>query len=220
MPFNKMKTHVYIYKQLKKIYIITYLKWVKIPVWFKLKMNDVQVGNNLRSNGVPVIDVWELGKFSIGDNFIMNNGGRFNVIGRQQRCYFIVYNNAVLKIGNNVGMSASALICFKGITIGNNVKIGGNVVIYDTDFHSLDKYQRRSHKEDVLNTISKEVVIEDDVFIGAHSTILKGVTIGEGSIIGAGSVVTRSIPKNEIWGGNPAKFIKNTLNEPAIADKN
>jgi len=207
-----MKTHVYLYKQIKKIYIITYLKWVKIPVWFKLKVNDVHVGKNLRSNGVPVIDVWEQGEFYIGDNFMMNNGGRFNIIGRQQRCYFIVYNNAVLKIGDNVGISASALICFKGITIGNNVKIGGNVAIYDTDFHSLDKNHRRNHLEDAANMQCREVIIEDDVFIGAHSTILKGVTIGEGSIIGAGSVVARSIPKNEIWAGNPARFIKRALN--------
>ncbi|HTI61592.1 acyltransferase [Mucilaginibacter sp.] len=203
-----MKTHVYIYKQLKKIYIISYLKWVKIPVWFKLKVNDVQVGKGLRSNGVPVIDVWDTGKFSIGENFLMNNGKRFNVIGRQQPCYFIVYNNAVLEIGNNVGISGSAFICFKGISIGNNVRIGGNVAVYDTDFHSLNKYHRRDGKLDIANTQSRKVIIEDDVFIGAHSTILKGVTIGEGAIIGAGSVVAKSVPKNEIWAGNPAKFIK------------
>ena|SRR3569833_1305243 len=208
-----MKTHVYIYKQIKKLYIITYLKWVKWPVRFKLSVNDVHVGKNLKSAGVPVIDVWERGKFSIGDNFSMNNGGRFNIIGRQQPCYFIVYNDAVLKIGDNVGISATALICFKGITIGNNVKIGGNVAIYDTDFHSLDKNYRRNGADDVKNTQCREVVIEDDVFIGAHSIILKGVTIGEGAIIGAGSVVAKSIPKNEIWAGNPAKFIKNTINQ-------
>ncbi|WP_103192495.1 acyltransferase [Formosa algae] len=44
--------------------------------------------------------------------------------------------------------------------------------------------------------------------MGASSIILKGVTIGENSIIGAGSVVTKSVPCNEIWGGNPAKFIR------------
>ena len=52
------------------------------------------------------------------------------------------------------------------------------------------------------------MIIEDNVFIGAHSTILKGVTIGQNSIIGACSVVTKNIPPNEIWAGNPAKFIK------------
>ena len=52
------------------------------------------------------------------------------------------------------------------------------------------------------------VVIKDGAFIGAHTIVLKGVTIGERSIVGAGSVVTRSIPDYEIWAGNPAKFIK------------
>ena len=52
------------------------------------------------------------------------------------------------------------------------------------------------------------VVIEDNVFIGARCIILKGVTIGENSVVGAGSVVTKSIPANEIWAGNPAKFIR------------
>ena len=52
------------------------------------------------------------------------------------------------------------------------------------------------------------VIINNNVFIGAHSIILKGVTIGENSIIGACSLVTNDIPANEIWGGNPARRIK------------
>jgi acetyltransferase-like isoleucine patch superfamily enzyme len=54
------------------------------------------------------------------------------------------------------------------------------------------------------------IKIGNNVFIGAHSTILKGVTIGENAIVGACSVVTKSIPANQIWGGNPARFIKHT----------
>lgn len=51
-------------------------------------------------------------------------------------------------------------------------------------------------------------MIGDNVLIGAHSIILKGVTIGNNAVVAAGSVVSRSIPANELWGGNPAKFIK------------
>ena len=54
----------------------------------------------------------------------------------------------------------------------------------------------------------RPVVIEHDAFIGAGSIILSGVTIGANSVVAAGSVVSRSIPANEIWGGNPARFIK------------
>ena len=53
-----------------------------------------------------------------------------------------------------------------------------------------------------------EVKIGNNVFIGANTIVLKGVTIGDRSIIGAGSVVTKNIPEDEIWGGNPAKFIR------------
>ena len=64
-------------------------------------------------------------------------------------------------------------------------------------------------KDDQKCKVKSPVIIEDNVFIGARSIILKGVTIGRNSIVGAGSVVTKSIPSNQIWGGNPAKFIRN-----------
>ena len=148
------------------------------------------------------------GKFSIGKNFAMNNGIKGNPIGCYEGCTFFVDRGAVLTIGDNVGMSQAALICHKSITIGNNVKIGGGVCIYDTDFHSLDPVIRRSSK-DLKNRAEKPVVIGNDVFIGAKSIILKGVTIEENSVIGAGSVVTKSVPANQIWAGNPARFIRN-----------
>lgn len=54
-----------------------------------------------------------------------------------------------------------------------------------------------------------KVTIEHDVFVGAGCIILKGVTIGACSVIGAGSVVTKNIPANQVWAGNPARFIRN-----------
>lgn len=69
-------------------------------------------------------------------------------------------------------------------------------------------YKERRNSE--LNEIAKTspVIIEDDVFIGTGVLIGKGVTIGARSIIAAGSVVVKSVPADELWGGNPAKFIK------------
>jgi len=66
----------------------------------------------------------------------------------------------------------------------------------------------RKSKDDMKNRVKKPVVVKDNAFIGARSIILKGVTIGNNSIVGAGSVVTKSIPDNEIWAGNPARFIR------------
>lgn len=108
-----------------------------------------------------------------------------------------------------MGISQAALICHQSITIGNNVKIGGGVMIYDTDFHSLDSNVRKDANLDLLSKVKQPVIIANNVFIGARSIVLKGVSIGENSIVGAGSVVTKSIPANQIWAGNPAKFIRN-----------
>ena len=88
------------------------------------------------------------------------------------------------------------------------LKSGGGTSVYTTDFHSLDPIIRAS-KDDQKHSKSAHVVICDNVFIGAKCIILKGVTIGENSVIGAGSVVTKNVPANQIWAGNPAKFIKN-----------
>lgn len=196
-----------LYKIIRRIYnnAINPLEWLLTLVLLK--------GNNVKyvkykTNGIPYVMVARGGKNIIGNNFTMNNGIKGNPIGSYRRCTFFVDRNAELIIGDNVGISQTALICHKSIKIGNNVKIGGGVSIYDTDFHSLDPEIRKS-KEDIKNRIEKAVVVKDNAFIGAHSIILKGVTIGKNSIIGAGSVVTKPVPDNQIWAGNPAKFIRN-----------
>lgn len=103
-------------------------------------------------------------------------------------------------------MSSTRLWIHESAKIGNNVKIEGCVLITDTDAHPMDYMARRSSNE---GTKSAPVVIEDDVWVGAHCIILKGVTIGARSIIGAGSVVTKSIPADCVAAGNPCRVIKN-----------
>ena len=89
--------------------------------------------NSYKTNGIPYIFV-KNGHFRIGKSFKVNNGFTANIIGRQQRCIFIV-NGGQLEIGNNVGLSSTAIVCHHEIKIGDNVRIGGNSVFYDTDFH-------------------------------------------------------------------------------------
>ena len=93
----------------------------------------------------------------------------------------------------------------KNIIIEDNVMVGVNCVIYDTDFHSIYIEDRLNEN---INIIDKPVRIKSGAWIGGHSIILKGVTIGKNSVIGAGSIVTHDIPDNEVWAGNPAKYIK------------
>lgn len=170
-------------------------------------------GNNVqysyfKTSGIPFVSVAIGGSFSVGYNLTMNNGIVGNPIGCFDRCTFFVDNGASLQIGSNLGISQAALICHLSIQIGDNVKIGGGARIYDTDFHSLDPLLRLNSATDFATKGKLPVVIENNVFIGAHSTILKGVKIGQNSIIGACSVVTKSVPDNEIWAGNPARFIR------------
>lgn len=183
----------------------------KAVVYFRLHctlfINNVNY-KSIHSHGLPYFCVSLSGKCTIGKNLNLNNGLRFNPIGFPQPCIFYVGDNASLSIGDNVGMSQSAIICHKCIEIHDNVKIGGGVKIYDTDFHSIDSKDRRVKETDMSNKKTAKVTIEHDVFIGAGSFILKGVTIGAGSVIGAGSIVTKDVPTNQVWAGNPAKFIK------------
>lgn len=160
------------------------------------------------TQGIPKVMVARGGYMSVGKGFRMNNTPASNPIGCMQPCMFFVDRGAKLTIGQNTNMSQTTLVCHTSIDIGSNVKIGGGVCIYDTDFHSLDKEKRVSLDEDFKFKKVSPVCIEDYVFIGAYSMILKGVTIGENSIIGACSLVTKDIPANEIWGGNPAKMLK------------
>lgn len=169
-----------------------------------LKAHGVVFGKNLC---VPGKVLWSIcgGKIKIGDNFYFSSGYGVNPISSNLQGAIYLENGASLKIGNNVGMSSTRMWVHDSVTIGNNVKIGACVLITDTDAHPLDYLARRSSNE---GTKSAPIVIEDDVWVGAHSIILKGVTIGARSIIGAGSVVTKSIPADCVAAGNPCKVIK------------
>lgn len=119
---------------------------------------------------------------------------------------FIVMYGGLLEIGNNVGDTNSTIYCTNKIKIGSNVLIGGNCKIWDTDFHSLNPDIRVYGDDNQIK--SGPIIIGDNVFIGGETIILKNVVLGDNSVIGAGSIVTKNIPANEIWAGNPAKFIK------------
>lgn len=146
------------------------------------------------------------GTITIGDRVRINSKGSANPIGGGERTYFQVLSGGKLVIGNDVGMSNCAITSMNSVSIGNFVRIGAGVKIYDTDFHSLNPFERTA-KPEIPNVATKPIVIEDYAFIGAGSCILKGVTIGKYSVIGAGSVVTKDVPQGEIWAGNPAKKI-------------
>lgn len=100
-------------------------------------------------------------------------------------------------IGNNVTVKCGVYL-FDGMRIDDDVFIGPNATFVN-DNHVRSK----QYPETFLVTTLKK-----NASIGANATILGGVTIGENAMIGAGSVVTKDVPDNEVWVGNPARFVR------------
>lgn len=176
----------------------------QIVNWVTLKRKKVEVGSDLHINGK--LKVHGSGRIIIGDHVSINSSPNVNPVAGGNETHLRAEGSGVLKIGNNVGISHSAITALNSVTIEDNVLIGSNCMIADSDFHSID-YKNRMEKPD-SHIKTAPVIIREGAFIGARSIILKGVTVQQHSVVGAGSVVTKDIPKNEIWAGNPAVFLK------------
>lgn len=147
----------------------------------------------------------------------MNSCGKNVRIKPSTSVYFGLEN---LSIGNDVSIPRYAhIFCTEArLTIGNKVVFGPAPTIV-TGNHRIDvvgKFIVDSH--DKLAENDKEVIIEDDIWIGANVTILMGVTIGRGSVVAAGAVVNKSCPPYSIIGGVPAKVLKFRFNVDQIID--
>jgi len=178
--------------------------------YFTLKFHRVKYDKFPEIYGfIKIVTRGKNNKIYIGKNVRFNCNKLSNMIGGPYGMTILVRDGGVLRIGNNVGISNSAIVCTKSITIEDNVLIGGGCKIWDTDFHSLN-YKVRINEDNEKK--SKAIYIDEGAFIGAYSIVLKGSTIGKRSIIGAGSVVSKKIKINEIWAGNPCRYIKSIDN--------
>lgn len=191
----------YIYHKFRNTYFYYYN-------FLFLILKNIKFHNDFFINGFLRVYKSDNGTITFGKKLKINNGHKYNPIGRQEKTSFFV--EGILVVGENVAMSSTTIVCKEKVTIGNNVLIGGNTVIYDTDFHSLN-YKDWFSERDIRNSKTKAISIGNNVFIGAHTTILKGVQIGNNVIVGACSVLTKNIPPDEVWAGNPARFIKYNL---------
>ncbi|MDO6764799.1 DapH/DapD/GlmU-related protein [Agarivorans sp. 1_MG-2023] len=167
------------------------------------KAKNIQYVTFPKINGRPV--VINDGSILFGRDVKINSGVKTNPIGGDSICIFKTFSGGRITIGDNCGLSNCSIVAMCAISIGVNTKVGGGVKMYDSDFHSLNYIFRRDSSAD--KSLSKSIHIGNDVFIGAHCIILKGVLIGDRAIVGAGSVVTKNIPSGQIWAGNPAKRI-------------
>lgn len=120
--------------------------------------------------------------------------------------------NMNIKIGNNVQFGNYCNIACN-VHFNNNILMAGRVCFVGKHDHEFNiPGQTIWHGKRGENGIT---IIEDDVWIGTGAIIMSGVTIGKGSIVAAGSIVTKNIPPCEIWGGNPAKKIKDRFSSPS-----
>mgnify|MGYP000189091868 CR=1 FL=1 len=107
-------------------------------------------------------------------------------------------------LGNNVNFNGMRISGLGKVLIGDNFHSGTECMII-TSYHNYDQGAKIPYDD---TYISKDVVIEDNVWLGSRVIVLGGVTIGEGAIIQAGSVVIKDIPAFGIAGGHPAKVFK------------
>ncbi|NEO79673.1 hypothetical protein [Moorena sp. SIO4G3] len=123
-------------------------------------------------------------------------------------CY-ILNTNGIFKIGNNSHLASYCYVnvCYGNIVIGNDVAIGpgSKIIAYSNHYHFGKKITEER--------ITKDIVIKDNVFIGANCTILPGSIINENVVVGAGAVVKGELEANSIYVGIPSQKIKSNWYE-------
>ena len=142
---------------------------------------------------------------------LKNAGGayideHFTVVGAHN----ISFGESVYIGPNATLMAAGAPIEIKGHFMSGP---GLTIITGDHRIDIRDKYMDEVTVVEKLPENDQPVVIEEDVWCGANVTILKGVTIGRGSVIAAGAAVTKNVGEYEVWGGVPAKKIKNRFED-------
>src|SRR5207249_2614346 len=144
------------------------------------------------------------------------------VVGKHVSCYagcsFSVGENGRCTIGDFTLLNGALIMAEERIEIGSHCLISWNVGIADSDFHPLEPAQRLIDAQALApfykdrparpKLETRPVKIGNNVWIGMHAIILKGVTIGENSVVAAGAVVTKSVPANCVVAGNPAVVVK------------
>ena len=167
-----------------------------------LRVHGVNFGKNLGGKHCKIQNV---GRIHIGDNVELNSYPDGEIY---KNCLLTWKKEALIRIGNNCMLNGTVIHSRCEVTIGDFCMFGAGVVILDSNFHptSNDPVHRRQATSDVVD---QPVIIGNNVWVGMHSIILKGVHIGDNSIIAADSVVTKDVPSNQVVGGNPAIFIKN-----------
>lgn len=184
--------------------------------WFKavMRLSNVKYEKNLLLKGVPVIFNKGGAELRIGEGVTIKSSFLSNLVGLYSRTIIVTRaSGAYIHIGNNVGISGATIYARKGIEIGDNTAIGGNVKILDNDFHPIEVEERvrlltdpKGGESDLIP--SRPIKIGKNCFIGCNAIILKGTVLGDCCVVGAGAVVAGKFEDNCVIAGNPAKVIR------------
>ena len=158
--------------------------------------------------GLPIIQRTPGSTIVLGKRVVLCSHPEFTALGVSRPVILRTLDaNASIVVGDDVGMSGTVVCAATSVSIGSGTLLGADVIIADTDFHPVDLTSRRYAKTPA-GSPADAVTIERDVFIGARSVILKGVSIGAGSVVGANSVVTQNLPAGVVAAGNPCRVLR------------
>ena len=189
-----------------KVKIVTLISLIFFYLLFKGRL---KVGPFAKFRGFPALLPLG-GLIRIGAGTRLASSLLSNLLGNNHRVIIATISEGEITIGNNFRMSGGSIVSRKKIIIGSNVNIGVNCLITDSDHHAIDWSKRGS--ESVDDILSRTVTIEDDVWLGANVTILKGVKVGARSVIGAGEVVKKDILPDSVFSGGKMKVLNNATN--------
>lgn len=168
-------------------------------------LQGIPWGRGWRLYGMPLIQRYRGSAIALGDRLELRSWRSANPLTPVRPVVLATRRRgARIEIGDDCGLTGTAIVAFERVAIGNRVLVGANTTIVDSDFHSLAPGERCLGGDAAA---AREVVIGDDVFLGLQCIVLKGVRIGCGAVVGAGSVVTRSIPAGVVAAGNPARVV-------------
>lgn len=177
-------------------------------IYLKNRFNAT-LGQKVFFNKLPNIYITKDCVLTLGDNVLINSNNKRYHINMHSNCKIILDRpGAEIVIGSNSRIHGTCIHAYKSIRIGKNCLIAANTQIFDGNGHDVSL----SNPSNRINTIgnAKPIIIEDNVWIGANSIILPGVTLGEGCVVSAGSIVVKDVPPRCIVAGNPAlPIIKN-----------
>lgn len=180
--------------------VSTFISRIKLKFW------DISIGSSIKFYGIPIIKKNEGSIIVIGENCTFRSSIKSNMVGLNRKCIISTYGkDSVIIIGNSCGFSGCVIAASNSIRIGNNVLCGANTLITDFDWHPINPSDRLNR---IDNVKSAPITIEDNVWLGINTVVLKGVHIGKNTVIGANSVVVKDIPENVIAAGNPCSVIR------------